>query len=352
MALTGARGRGSRRSRKATAAVAGLLTLGLVVTGCSSSDDDATAASGAASDQGSSDTAAAGTEDGTRTVTDSEGTQVEVPAHPERPVTLHFAATEALLDLGVTPVLQGSGDLQTLLPADEYAKVKDVPQLELGADLNVEEIAQADPDIILAADMVDKKIVEQLKEIAPVYVYTHKKDRANWEGRGDQIADAMNLGDKLDEVKTELKERQQEIADTYKDTLAGFDAALFSAWIDNEFSIVGPESMPGHILTPAGLRWDPTTTDLTKGIDGQELNQSTEKITSTLQDADVIFYGTDLPGTPSPETDAVLQMQAYQDLPAVKAGKSFPIGKPAIAGYMDAFNVLDFLEAALKELEK
>lgn len=340
MSRTGVWGRRSARSRKATAAVAGLLSLGLVVSGCSSSDDE-----------GASATDSQSAEDGTRTVTDSEGTQVEVPAHPERAATLHFAATEALLDLGVTPVLQGSGNLKTLLPADEYEKVKDVPQVELGADLNVEEIAQADPDIILAADMVDKKIVEQLKEIAPVYVYTHKKDRSNWEGRGDQIADAMNLGDKLDDVKTELKDRQQEIADKYKGTLSGMHAALFGAWKPNEFSIVGPESMPGHILVPAGLQWDATTTDLTRGIDGQELTQSTEKITSTLKDAEVIFYGTDLFGEPADETGPVLEMQAYKDLPAVKDGKSFPIGKQTIADYMDAFNVLDFLEDALKKLE-
>lgn len=317
--------------------LAALLSLGLVVSGCSSSDDD--------------DSTSAEASEDTRTVTDSEGTEVEVPVHPEKAVSLHFAATEALLDLGVTPVLQGSGDLKTLLPAHEYELVKDVPQLELGSDLNVEEIAQAEPDIILAADMVDKEVINQLKEIAPVYVYTHKKDRANWEGRGDQIADAMNLSDRLEDAKTRLKDRQEEIAGEYRDTLASFDAALFGAWSESEFGIVGPESMPGHILTPAGLQWDATTTDLTKDIDGQELNQSTEKITSTLSDADVVFYSTDLFGEPAVDTGSVLDMQAYRELPAVKAGKSFPIGKQTIAGYLDAFNVLDFLEAALKELE-
>lgn len=287
-------------------------------------------------------------------MTDSEGTEVEVPVHPERPVTLHFAATEALLDLGVAPVLQGqgSGGLEKLLPEDEYEKVKDVPQVELGADMNVEEIAQADPDIILAADMVDPAVVGQLREFAPVYVYTHKKDRSNWQGRSDQIADAMNLTSELDDVKAELKERQQEIADKYKGTLADTHIAMFAAWKPNEFTIVGPESMPGRILTPAGLQWDDTTTGLTEGIDGEELKQSTERITSTLNGADAIFYGTELFGDPAEETGSVLEMPAYKVLPAVEDGKSYPIGKQTIAGYMDAFNMLDFLEDALKKLQQ
>jgi iron complex transport system substrate-binding protein len=330
--------RKTRKTRQAATAVAALLSLGLVVSGCSSSDDDGAASSSDA-------------QDGTRTVTDSEGTQVEVPAHPERAATLHFAATEALLDLGVAPVVQGSGNLKSLLPADDYEKVKDVPQLDQ-SDTDIEKIAQAKPDIILAADMVDKQTVEQLRDIAPVYVYTHAKDRSNWEGRGDQIADAMNLGDKLDDVKKELKDRQQEIADKYKGTLEGFRGALFGGWKENSFTVIGPESMPGRILAPAGLQWDATTTDMTKGIDGQELSQSVENLPSTLKDADAVFYGTDLFGKPAVDTGSVLELQAYKDLPAVKAGKSFPIGKQTIAGYMDAFNALDFLEDALKKLEQ
>lgn len=313
------------------------LSLGLVVSGCSSSDDD---------DSTSSETS----EDSTRTVTDSEGTEVEVPAHPEKAVALHFGATEPLLDLGVTPVLQGTIDVDAFLPEEEADKMRDVPQLDL-TNLNIELIAEEEPDIILAADMVDKGIVDQLRDIAPVYVYTHSKDRGNWEGRSDQIADAMNLSDRLDGLKVDLKDRQEEIAAQYGDALAGFTSAQFASWSDGEFAVVGTESMPGRIFGPTGLQWDAVTTEMTKDLDGAELVQSNEKITTTLQDADVLLYSTDLFGEINEYTSDLMEMSSYKDLPAVKAGKVFPIGKQTIAGYMDAFNALDFLEAALKELE-
>lgn len=337
--------RTARRPRKTVAALAAALSLSLAATGCSSSGDD-------------DDAPAATAEDATRTVTDSEGTQVTVPVHPERPVTLHFNATQSLLSLGVTPVLQATGNLEALLPAEEYAKVKDIPQLDQG-DTDIEKIAQADPDLILVPNATEDTTVAQLRDIAPVYVYTHSgKGRSDWKGRSDEIADAMNLNGKLDDVKARLADRQSQIATEHGETLGKIRAALFTVGGSRGggssaggFGIAGPDSMSGRVLGPAGLRWDDRTTDLTAGIDGQSLSLSDEQITSTLSDADVLFYATDIFGEGTPELETMRGLAAFQDLPAAQAGKVYPVGKQLVAGYMDAFNNLDFLESALQDLE-
>lgn len=267
-------------------------------------------------------------------------------------MTLHFAATQALLDLDATPVLQGAGDIENLLPEDEYDKVAEVPQLDIQG-LVIERIALENPDIILVPNMVDEDVVEQLREIAPVYIYMHGgKDRSDWQGRGDQIAEAMNLTTELDDVKAQLAERQEQISGEYADTLSEIRTAHIAAWNDSEFGIVGPDSMSGRILSPTGLQWDENTTALTRDIDGQELSQSTEEITATLGDADVIFYSSDLFGGTLPELDEVMVMPAFRDLPAVRDGEVYPLGKQTIAGYIDSFNVLDFLEDALREMQE
>lgn len=330
--------------RKSAAAFAAVFTLSLAVTGCSSSSDDTPASTSA--------------QDATRTVTDSEGNRVDVPAHPQRPVTLHFNATEALLSLGATPVLQATGNLKALLPADEYAKVKDIPQLDQG-DTDIEKIAQADPDIILVPNATEDTTVSQLRDIAPVYAYTHSgKGRSDWRGRNDEIADAMNLNGKLDDVKKHLADRQEQIAAEHRETLEKVRAALFTVGGSRDggssgggFGIAGPDSMSGRVLSPAGLQWDDTTTDLTAGIDGQSLSLSDEQITSTFSDADVLFYATDIFGKGTPELETMRDLPAFQGLPAAQAEKVYPIGKQLVAGYMDAFNNLDFLESALKDLE-
>lgn len=64
---------------------------------------------------------------GTISVTDANGDTVEVPAKAERVVTTHYAATQAMLDLGVTPHASGNYT-DSAVPADYLAKLQGVPR--------------------------------------------------------------------------------------------------------------------------------------------------------------------------------------------------------------------------------
>src|SRR5690606_21460514 len=128
----------------------------------------------------------------TRTVTDATGTEVEVPVDPQRVVTLHYAATQPMLDLGLMPVGQGTFE-EGIIPEDIEAEVEAVPVVTDGIEPRLEEIAGLDPDLILAPNVYEDDVLEQLRAVTAVYTFTLRGgDRAEWTQRTEEVADALN----------------------------------------------------------------------------------------------------------------------------------------------------------------
>lgn len=343
----------SNAARPRMLQLASVLTAGaLIITGCSSSDANENASANNTSSAESTETKASDSGEGaTRTVTDSEGNEVAVPSDPQKIVTLHFAATEALVDLGLTPVGQGSFN-DGLLPPDKAEKIKDVPSVNTEDGVQLETIAALEPDLILVPNMIEPSDVEALREIAPSYIYTHSgEQRANWSGRVAQIADATNQSDKIDELEAELEARQAEIAETYADELDGLRFAVINSYVDQEVALNSDTSMLGSILGPAGVQWSEQQNAIVGDEEGGELTVSLEQLTEAVGDADVILYGTDLNQKPTDSFETMQESEMFQSLGAVKEGNVFPIGKMTVAGYTDAMASLDMLEDLLKKLQ-
>lgn len=338
------------RSRKLM--LVSLLTAGaLIVTGCSSGAANDSTSSENTNSTETADNSEATVEGETRTVTDSEGNDVEVPAEPQRIVTLHFAATEALVDLGLTPVGQGSFN-DGLLPPEKAADIKDVPTVNTEDGLQLEAIAALKPDLILVPNMIEPSDVEQLREIAPSYIYTHSgEERANWSGRVAQIADATNQSAKIDELETAMEKRQEEIAETYSAQLADRRFAVLNSYSEQEVALNSDTSMLGSILGPAGVQWSQQQNDIVGDEDGGELTVSLEQLNEAVGDADVILYGTDLNQKPTEYYETMSKSDMFQNLDAVKDGEVYPIGKMTVAGYTDAMASLDMLEELLKDIK-
>ena len=80
------------------------------------------------------------------TLTDDAGRALEIPAEPERIVSLAPSNTEIVCALDACDRLVGVTDF------DDYpAEVADVPDVVIGAVVDLELVAEADPDLILAA---------------------------------------------------------------------------------------------------------------------------------------------------------------------------------------------------------
>ena len=156
-----------------------------------------------------------------------------------------------------------------------------------------------------------------------------------------QIAHVVNCTEEAEALAEELAARQEELAEKHADIVGDLRVSMFGAWEASEFSANGSGSMLGKIITPVGLQF----------ADGYEQSLSTEEITSTFGDSDVIFHSELLDGsTDASEPEAVLAMPTFQALPAAQDDHVFGIGKSTIAGYTDANYVLDRLDEILTEL--
>ncbi|MFF0108182.1 ABC transporter substrate-binding protein [Streptomyces hirsutus] len=320
-----------------TALTAATVAIALGLTGCSSATDD----------DGSGGAAA---ESGTRTVTDATGAEVEIPATPKRVVTTHYAATQPVLDLGFTPVGQASFE-PGIIPEDILDKVEAVPVVTAQGEPDLEKIAGAEPDLIFAPNVYEEEVVEQLKEVAPVYLFTLRGgDRAKWTQRTDEVADALGVPEKADELAEKFEARQKKMAQTHADVIEGRSVAVIGAFEENNFYAWGENNMTGTLLLPLGFTWSQQENETVEGEAEPEAAVSHEKLASTVSDADVVLLDSNLRGEVNPFMAALQKTALYKDLPAVKAGNAYVAGKNTVAGYTDANYTLDRVEEALEEM--
>lgn len=299
----------------------------------------------------SSDSADAEAADGFRTVVDSEGTEVEVPEDPQRVIALNFSATQSVLDLGVTLVGQGAYR-PGLLPEGRETELDNVPIVLDDEKPNIEEIASLEPDLILIPNVFDSAVNDQLREIAPSYVYSHGGEkRGDWQNRVSEVADAINRTEEAEQLDADFQARQSEIAESYAEVLEEYSFGIVGSYNPQEFYAMGSTSMVGEILTPIGVRWSENEDAAVADAPGAENTFSFEELGSVFGDADVLLYSTNLLGETDELIDALLANSLFESLPAAENDRLFPWGKMTVAGYTDAFYSLDQFEAALQDLQ-
>ncbi|KAA6213434.1 ABC transporter substrate-binding protein [Streptomyces albofaciens JCM 4342] len=149
--------------RRAAAAVAALGAAALLLTGCGSD------AGADAKGEDGKDAAASGE---TRTVKDATGKVVQVPAHPQRIVTLTQEDLDAVLALKIKPVGITNGQGLDEPPAYLADKVKGVDVVGGLLKPVMDKVIAARPDLILAGDMQDEQVLKQLREITPATLVT------------------------------------------------------------------------------------------------------------------------------------------------------------------------------------
>lgn len=288
----------------------------------------------------------------TRTVTDSTGAQVQVPDNPQRVVSLHYAGTQTMIDLGRFPVGQAEVD-ENLVPEQLAAQVESIPVVASRSEINVEAVANLKPDLILAHEQVDPGVVDQLDKIAPVYKFS-LRPRGGWQVRVDLFGELFNEQGKAAQLRADLSGRQQQLKTDYADVIDGKTVATIDTYRADTAYVNGAANMSGQLLVPVGFTWSPDEEAAAAqfGEDPPEGEISTEQLPSSFGDADVIFYGTDLRAKPTAGTSDLLASKGYQGLPAVRTKNSYPFGKLTIAGYQDANYALDRVEDALKSMGK
>jgi len=163
-----------RRRTWLVAGIAIMIAIGLA--GCGSSKSDAT------SDVGKSHSIYP------LTVTTNHG-DVTIKKKPKRIVALSVANADELISLGAHPVAVAV-DPATIKEGfpwmiDDLKGIADSSLITASYDLNVEAIAQAKPDLILAQSyqVKDKAIFDQLNKIAPTVAPNSNASNVDWNKR-------------------------------------------------------------------------------------------------------------------------------------------------------------------------
>lgn len=221
-----------------------------------------------------------------RSVTDVEGTVVDVPVDPQRVVTLSEPALDGVLALGVRPIGTVAGRGQGTVPGYLIDEAGDIPLLGGIAQPNYEAIGAAKPDLILVDGTSinnNADAIAALRRIAPT-VYTGYAG-GDWRDNFALTADALNMVDEGDAVLAAYDTRVTEI----RNGLEEYTDETFSIarWQGGSASLILTELPPGRALTDLGLKRPPA-----QDREGRGHSEPVSLENLAQIDADYIFFGT------------------------------------------------------------
>ncbi|MCS0637481.1 ABC transporter substrate-binding protein [Streptomyces sp. LP05-1] len=178
--------------RRAAQAVAVLGAAAVLLTGCGSDSGSDKSKDTSAKDKAPAASAP-------RTVKDATGKAVEVPANPQRIVTLTQEDLDAVLALGLKPVGITNGQGLDKPPAYLADKVKGIDVVGNLLQPVMDKVVAAKPDLILAGDMQDEQVLKQLREITPATLVT-MAPTDDWKLTLRGIGNAVNKLDAANKV--------------------------------------------------------------------------------------------------------------------------------------------------------
>ena len=244
-----------------------------------------------------------------------------IKQEPQRIVTIGQGATEALISMGVYPVgvetYAWGADKDGYLPWNREAFEKagrPLPALFAGGEqLDVEAIAELEPDLILAPwSGLTQKQYDQLTAFCPTVAYEKSAWTTTWDGEIRMVAKALGRPSDGDKVISDLKKT---LADT---------AAQHPRWKGITFSyiytqgqgtlgIFRPTEQRVALISMLGLTVDPIVDTITAN-DGSDWALISLENADKLKDSDLIFTF---------HLDAATKKQAtsqrlYSSIPAIK----------------------------------
>ncbi|GAB2825843.1 ABC transporter substrate-binding protein [Streptomyces daliensis] len=324
-ALSGTRS--TRRRLAVTAALAAVVPLAL--SGCGAEES--------AGAEGSSEAKGA-----TRTVEDATGARVKVPEKPVKVVTLSEMDLDSALALGVKPVGLTAGRGQKGAPEYLADKAEGIPLVGAVTGPDVEKVARAKPDVILAGQVADKQVLRQLRAIAPTVVTFAKSN---------DFKDALNLTANA----LNRQERAEKVLGAYDEKVAEVKKGLGDR-VGSTVS-VARYSTKGTALMQQGVFVSDVLKDLgfaRPGIqkergEGHSTPISDEDIAKV--DGDWLFIGTlSAQGEDAKLLKELQEKPAYKELDAVREGHVTEIDGSkwtSLGGPLAAGSVLDDIEKAM-----
>ena len=239
-----------RRGLRLFAAVAAV-TLGL--TGCSSN--------------ASSDPSSGEESTGTRVVQTEKG-DVTVPADPQRIAVLSASLARFLFTLdapiAITDTrLLGVTNLDGGFPPQwaEKAEAQGTQELPAGESLNIEAIAQAQPDLIIGGGqgftaVLAEEAYDQLTAIAPTVLISSSVN--TWQGQLAAVAEAAGESDKVEGLMDAYDDKVAEVKDSI--TVPGSPVSYLLSLSTGEPAFIPPTAALPTLLSAVGFQPDDVLT--------------------------------------------------------------------------------------------
>ncbi|WP_069883636.1 ABC transporter substrate-binding protein [Streptomyces luteocolor] len=328
-------------SIRRTSAVVGAVALALVATGCGSSDGG--------SDEGKGKTRVFAADNG----------KIKIPANPKRVVATGYAVPvmiEAHAPLvGISSWKRG----EPMMSKKDLATYKKTPKVagELATETNYEAIAEAKPDVIVIgvpAPVLGDIDVKRLETIAPV-VAIGPTVPSMWREQSRKQADAAGALKQFDAVQDKYEAKAAELAKKYKNVLPKLKLGHVGAYGESAKGTFQREfggSWGTNVAEDVGAKYYGKVKKKGPGSRAVSEYPSIEELPEALGDADAITYSVNADGSVPEPVKYVMDSKLWKNLPAVKAGKTFPLRYTEAATFGQAMQTLDAIDTSFAPLLK
>ncbi|WP_214405556.1 ABC transporter substrate-binding protein [Pseudonocardia lacus] len=328
----------SRRSWR----LVGALTLALTVAaGCASADAAGEQAPAAAQ---------------TRVFSADNG-EITVPVAPQRVVATGYAVPALIeADAPLVGISTWDRGLPLMTPED-LATYQGLEKIAGGqaAETNYEAIAAVRPDLIVigvpgpALADID---MDRLESLAPVVAIGPSLPSA-WRELSRRQADAAGRLEAFDQAEAAYEAEAAELAETYRPVLSPLRFGHLGAYgeiADGTFQREFAGSWGTNIAEDIGVNYYGEVKEKRGGAGDVSEYPSIEELPVSFAEADAITYTVDPDGSVPEAVQYVLDTELWKNLPAVRAGRVFPLRYTEAATYTSAQQTLDAIDAALRPL--
>ena len=309
--------------RRGIPLVAGVLSTALLLSACGNqtgSENGNPSNDGAGSGVGSLLPEAEGNVDYPLTLDTAHG-EIELEERPQRIAVLGWNPNhDAAAALGVTPVYAASRMFDYGWMDEEWLDSIDVLEEREDADVNLEAVAAADPDLIFGAHteaIFEEEDIERLGEIAPVLEAEEipPGDRVDWREAPRLLGEALDLGEAAEDAITGAEEKIEATAQEHPE----FDESTITLASDygEEYGIEYYTAAGGaaeQIVTQLGFEPNPLADQFVDDATVSDENQA-----QLDADALIMFYA-DHSIRESRE-----ESELFQQIPAVEEGRSVAV---------------------------
>lgn len=217
-----------------------------------------------------------------------------------------------------------------------------MPVIGTYEDVNLERLAELQPDLIVGMDHGGLTLnYEEIATVAPTVILPISEPTDVWNNY-PRLADVVGVATPFAERQAALK---ASLTDLSAAVAAGAPGAEVTALGSSEGTIwvSTSKSLTHQRITEAGFHCN----DAYEHDPERYVEELSEENIADLADQDIIFYSVEIDGTPTSDTQRVLDMPSFRELPAARAGHVYPLTSGVIYTFTAAEQQVADLRAAL-----